>query len=73
MENEKLNDHDLLITLHGEVKAMRVDINNLKLDVIDRIKTLECDVSSLKVWRGWLLGGLGVLTFLIGLITVYKK
>jgi len=37
------SDHDLLVTLHEQVKQIRVDIKELKDGTSDRLKTLEDD------------------------------
>jgi hypothetical protein len=39
--NHPQSDHDLLIQLHEQVKAVRDDISDLKNDTISRLKDLE--------------------------------
>lgn len=73
MDDPKLSDHDLLITLHSEMKGMRKDIQDLKMDSTDRIKSLEKAVANLQIWRGWLTGGLAVITLALTLLAAYKK
>lgn len=58
-------DHDLLIELRTEVRAISKDIKEMRDDTRVRLDALEKDVSSLKFWRGVLVGAWGVLTLVI--------
>lgn len=48
MEDQKLNDHDLLITLHSEVKGIRADIKELKDGTAGRLDDHEVRIRRLE-------------------------
>lgn len=50
------DDRDLLIELKTTMQSVRDDIKDLKDGTSKRLDNLEQDVSSLKFWRGVLLG-----------------
>ena len=74
MDNEpKLNDHDLLIQLHVEVKGIRSDIKEMKNTISDSKDDHEKRIRVLENWRFWMLGGLGVVSFAIIILATIKK
>lgn len=58
MENR---DHDLLIELKTEIKAIRQDIKELKDNTVSRLGDHERRIRNLERW-GW--GAIGALTVL---------
>ena len=58
------NDHDLLITLHVEVKGIRDDIKDLKDDTKGKVEDHERRLRKLEKLGALLAGGLILLQFL---------
>ena len=63
MSMEKQSDHDLLVTLHEQVKGIRSDIQELKDDTKERLKNVETRVTWLERIAYGALALLGAVEF----------
>lgn len=61
------SDHDLLITLHEQVKGIRDDIKDLKDDTKAKVEDHELRVRNLEK-RQWIMSGAAAL---LGIIAPY--
>ncbi len=66
-------DRDLLVELRTEMRGVRNDIKELKDNTSQRLERLERDVSSLKIWRGTIIGALALITFAEPIVLAYFK
>lgn len=72
-DTSKMTDHDLLITMHEQIKGIKADIKDLKdgtsaklTDHEDRIRTLEQNMTRVLTWGTIGLVALGIIQFIIG-------
>jgi len=64
MAEQQMNDHDLLIVLHEQVKGLRTDIQNLTDTTKSQVNDHEGRIRSLER-RAWIMvGGLTILSFM---------
>lgn len=59
----KLNDHDLLITLIGEIRLLKVEVTAMKDDTKMRVLDHESRIRRLELWGGILIGASYALQF----------
>lgn len=60
----KMNDHDLLVTMHEQIKQVRIDIQNLREGTNEKILDHETRIRRLENWGALALGGAYVLQFI---------
>jgi len=60
---QHMSDHDLLITLHSEMKGIRNEIVDLKDGVKDQLKDHENRIRRLELWGSIALGLLYAIQF----------
>ncbi len=61
------SDHDLLITLHSEVRGLRKDIKDLTDGSATKLDDHEGRIRRLEFWGALGIGGLYVLNLILGL------
>ncbi len=69
----KMNDHDLIITIHEQIKNIRADIKDIKdgtstqlADHETRIRRLEEKITTVLTWGTVALLAVGVVQFIVG-------
>jgi hypothetical protein len=67
------SDHDLLITLHSEVKGLRKDISEMNDGLSKSVEDHETRIRRLESWGGIAIGGLYVLNVVLGYWLAFKK
>lgn len=67
------SDHDLLITIHEQVRNVRVDIQEMKNDNTSKIRDHENRIRRLELWGAMTVGGLYVVVAIIGWYLTYKS
>ena len=63
MENNitKMNDHDLLVTMHEQIKNIRADIHELKEATASKLTDHEVRLRRLELWSAIAIGVLYAL------------
>lgn len=58
MENDvsKMNDHDLLVTMHEQIKGLKEDIKDLKDGTGERLNDHETRIRRLELWGAIAIG-----------------
>ena len=54
--NQEMNDHDLLVTMHEQIKQVRVDIQDLKDGTSTKISDHELRIRRLELWSAIAIG-----------------
>jgi hypothetical protein len=67
------SDHDLLVTLHEQVKQIRTDIKDLKDGTSATIQDHETRLRFLEKYQARIVGALGVINVLFIAIELYLK
>lgn len=67
---EKMNDHDLLITMHEQLKGLRTDIQGLRDGTSATLSDHELRLRTLESFRWLVIGGL-IVGQAIGDIIMY--
>ncbi len=60
---DQMNDHDLLVTLHEQVKQVRIDIQNLNENTSGKILDHEIRLRRLELWGAIAIGGMYAIQF----------
>lgn len=55
-ETSSMNDHDLLVTLHEQIKNVRDDIRDLKDDTKAKVTDHEMRIRRLELWGAIAVG-----------------
>lgn len=58
-----MNDHDLLVTLHEQVKQIRIDIQNLNDNTAGKVLDHELRLRRLELWGAIAIGAGYALQF----------
>lgn len=66
--NQEMNDHDLLVTMHEQIKQVRVDIQDLKDGTSAKILDHELRLRRLELWGGIAIGISYALQFYLNFI-----
>lgn len=69
----QMTDHDLLITMHEQIKGIKADIKDLKdgtslklADHESRLRRLEEKMTKVLTWGAVGLAAIGIIQFIIG-------
>lgn len=54
--NENLTDHDLLVTLHEQIKGVREDIKEIKDGTSEKLSDHEMRLRRIELWGGIAIG-----------------
>ncbi len=63
MSTPEMNDHDLLITIHEQVKQLKLDIQGLNDNTSTRVLDHENRIRRLEIWGFTAIGVLLALQF----------
>ena len=66
--NPDMNDHDLLVTMHEQIKQVRKDIQDLKDGTSAKILDHELRLRRLELWGGIAIGISYALQFYLNFI-----
>ena len=58
-----MNDHDLLVTMHEQIKGIKADIRDLKDGTSTKLSDHELRLRRLELWGGIALGASYALQF----------
>lgn len=61
----KMNDHDLLVTMHEQIKGIKSDIRDLKDGTSAKLNDHETRIRRLENWGALAIGGAYVIQFLL--------
>ncbi len=64
----KMNDHDLLVTMHEQIKQVRIDIKDLKDGTGEKLADHENRLRRLELWGAILVGISYALQFYLNFI-----
>ena len=59
----KMNDHDLLVTMHEQIKGIKIDIKDLKDGTSTKLSDHESRIRRLETWGFTSIGVLLALQF----------
>lgn len=67
-------DHDLLVTVHEQVKQVRIDIKEIKDGTATKLLDHETRIRRLETWGFMAIGALCFVQFIIGVyLTLHKS
>lgn len=64
----KMNDHDLIITIHEQIKNVRLDIKELKDGTNEKLADHETRLRRLELWGAIAIGVMYALQFYFNFI-----
>ena len=64
--NENLSDHDLLIELRGDVKALRAEVKDINDNTKTTLSDHESRIRFMERWQWMAIGAVGVIEVIIG-------
>lgn len=60
---DQMNDHDLLVTLHEQIKQVRVDIQDLKDNTAGKVLDHELRLRRVELWGAIAIGAMYAIQF----------